>query len=151
MTKSMQLSYKSPVYVCMYACMYVYVCVCVFVSVTKSMQLSYKSPVYVCMYVCMCVYACVCGSVTKSMQLSYNINHLPVLQLEFTGGVLGIAGMMGNNSVLTHMFLLDSSIIINGRNPFPNSGCLVTIHFSSISNRNSCKQAVKVLIRRHVL
>ena len=36
--------------------------------------------------------------------------HLLVLQLEFKGGVLGTAGMMGNNLVLTHMFLVDSSI-----------------------------------------
>ena len=74
------------------------------------------------MYVCMlCMYV-----------------NLPMLQLEFKGGVLGIAGMMGNNLVLTHMFLVDTSIIINGRNPFLNLGCLVYIfHFYSISNRNS--------------
>ena len=71
---------------------------------------------YVCTYVCMYV----------SM---YYVN-LPVLQLEFKGGVLGIEGMMGNNLVLTHMFLVDTSIIINGRSPFPNLGRLVTIHFS---------------------
>ena len=28
--------------------------------------------------------------------------------------------MMGNNLVLTHMFLVDSSILINGTSPFPN-------------------------------
>ena len=57
---------------------------------------------YVCMYVCM-----------------------SVLQLEFKG-------MMGNNLVLTHMFLVDFSILINGRSPFPNLGCLVGVHFSFI-------------------
>ena len=51
--------------------------------------------------------------------------NLPVLQLEFKG-----RGARGNNLVLTHMFLVDTSIIINGRSPFPNLGCLVTIHFS---------------------
>ena len=56
-------------------------------------------PMYVCVYV-----------------------NLPMLQLEFKGGVLGIAGMMGNNLVLTHMFLVDTSIIINGRNPLLNLG-----------------------------
>ena len=69
--------------------------------------------------------------------------HLLVLQLEFKGGMLGIAVMMGNNLVLTHMFLVDSSILINGRSPFLNLGCLVYMfRFYSISNRNSCKQAV---------
>ena len=61
-------------------------------------------------------------------------------------------GMMGNNLVKTHMFLVDSSILINGTSPFPNLGCLVYIfHFYSISNRNLCKQAVQVLIRCHIL
>ena len=81
---------------------------------------------YVYTYVCMYVFVC------------------PVLQLDFKGGVLGIAGMMGNNLVLTHMILVDTSIVINGRNPFLNLGwCLVYIfRFYSISNRSSCKQAV---------
>ena len=39
-------------------------------------------------------------------------------------------GIMGNNLVLTHMFLVDFSILINGRSPFPNLGCLVGVHFS---------------------
>ena len=84
----------------MYLCMYVYMYVCTYVCMYVCMYI----PMYVCTYVCMFVCMFVC----------------PVLQLEFKGGELGTAGMMGNNLVLTRMFLVDTSIVINGRNPFLN-------------------------------
>ena len=53
---------------------------------------------------------------------------------------------------LTHICLVGFSCLINWTSPFPNlevSAELFCFHF--ISNRNSCKQTVKTLIRRSLL
>ena len=47
---------------------------------------------------------------------------------------------------------MDPSILINWTSPFPVLGVSgVLFHFYSISNRYSCQQTVKTLIRRRVL
>ena len=47
---------------------------------------------------------------------------------------------------------MDPSILINWMSPFPILGVSgVRVHFYSSSNRNSCRQTVKTLIRRHVV
>ena len=51
--------------------------------------------------------------------------------------------------LLTHICRVDPSVLINWTSPFPifvESGVL--FHFYSISNRYSCQQTVKTLIRR---
>ena len=53
---------------------------------------------------------------------------------------------------LSHICLLDFSILINWTSPFRILGVSgVRFHFYSILNRSSCKQTVKTLIRRRVL
>ena len=54
--------------------------------------------------------------------------------------------------VLTHICLVDPSILINWTSPFPNLGVSdVLFHLYSILNRYSCQQTVKTLIRRRIL
>ena len=100
-SNSMQLSHDIN-HLCVCVCVCVCMCVC---DKKHTITIQYKSPVYVCMYVCM--YVC------KS-----------VLQLEFKGR------HDGQQFSLNPYFLVDSSILINGRSPFPNLGCLVGVHFS---------------------
>ena len=53
---------------------------------------------------------------------------------------------------LTHIRLVDPAILINWMSPFPIIGVSgVLFHFYSISNRSSCWQKVKTLIRHHIL
>ena len=53
---------------------------------------------------------------------------------------------------LTHICLVDFSILINWTSPFPILAVFgVRFHFHSILNRYSCQQTVKTLIRRRVL
>ena len=59
--------------------------------------------------------------------------------------------MMGNNLVLTHLFLVDSSTLSMGRAHIQIKAVWYTFFIFSILNRNICKQAVQVLIRCHIL
>ena len=53
---------------------------------------------------------------------------------------------------LTHVYLVDPPILINWTSPFPILGVSgVLFHFYSISNRYSCLQTVKTLIKRRIL
>ena len=53
---------------------------------------------------------------------------------------------------LTHICLVELSILMNWTSSFPILGVSgVLFHFYSVSNRYSCKQTVKTLIRRRVL
>ena len=135
---------------CVCACVHVSLCVCVCVCVCVCLKIAiimwYKLPLCVCVcvsnsmqlshdinHLCVCVYVCMCVCEKKhSITIQYKS---PVYVCMYVGAparVQGQAqmGMMGNNLVLTHMFLVDFSILINGRSPFPNLGCLVGVHFS---------------------
>ena len=57
-------------------------------------------------------------------------------------------------TMLTHICQVDFSILINWTSPFPVlgvSGVLFHFYCTCISNRYSCQQTKKTLIRRHVL
>ena len=58
-------------YVCMHICMYMYVCICMYVCM------------YVCMHICMYVFICVCRYVCRYV---FRYVCLPVFSLTFNTG-----------------------------------------------------------------
>ena len=69
-----------------------------------------------------------------------------------TENVTTLSKLLNLSVNITHICLMDFSILINWTSPFWIIGVSdVLFHFYSISNRNSCKQTVKTLIRRRDL
>jgi len=74
--------------VCMYVCMYVYVCLCTYVCVCVCM--------YVCMCVCVCTYICMLVCMYVYMYVCVFIKHAPLLGVILHATIYVLVSFAGN-------------------------------------------------------